>query len=499
MEQKWKQNATAYLDTPLREQRSQELTQELRLGEGMPDIGQILWTEGQCLLRGKEWNSDSVSISGGVSVRVLYLPEDGSGVRCAEGWIPFRMEWDLPEGTPQGWLQIRCMLRSADARSISARKMMLRAGVAVQMEAVVPGEALIPEPEELPEQVELLKSNWPLRLRKEAGEKTFQLDEEQELPGSVPVPEKLLTYRMEPRLTECRVLGNKLVFRGNGDLHILYRSQEGQIHSWDFSLPFSQFVQLEGEYGSDAQAEVALCLTDLEAELTAEGRMRLKAGLTAQYLVTDKQVITTVEDAYCPGREMKLQRTEIDIPVILETRREIFRPELNIPAEADILTDAVFLPDLPRLRQTDSGWELECTGQFHTLYYGADGSLHSGSGRWEGKESIPAGESTRMVGEMLPAEGVNGNIGAGQIHAVGELPVEITAVTQQKLPVVTGMTLGAEIPKDPMRPSLILRRAGRQRLWDLARESGTTVESIRRANGLTEEPDPERMLLIPVP
>ena len=499
MEQQWKQNAYAYLDTALQEQRNLELTQELRLGDGMPDIGQILWTEGQCLLRGKEWQSDAVSISGGVSVRVLYLPEDGSGVRCAEGWIPFRMEWDLPEGTPQGWLEIRCMLRSADARSISARKLLLRAGAVVQAAAFVPGETLIPEPEFLPEGVEMLKSTWPLRLRKEAGEKIFQLDEEQELPGSVPVAEKLLTFRMTPRLTECRVLGNKLVFRGNGELHILYRSQEGRIHSWELSLPFSQFVQLEGEFGNDAQGEVTLCLTDLEAELTAEGKIRLKAGLTAQYLVTDKQLLTTVEDAYCPGRELKLQRSEADLPVILETRRETFRPEQNIPAEADILTDTVFLPDLPRLRQTDSGWEMDCSGQFHTLYYGADGSLRSGTGRWEGKEAIPAGEGTRMVGELFPAEGVKGSTGSGQIHAAAELPVGITAMTRQKLPLVTGMTLGEEIPRDPMRPSLILRRAGTMGLWSIARETGTTVDAIRRANGLTEEPDPERMLLIPVP
>ena len=77
--------------------------------------------------------------------------------------------------------------------------------------------------------------------------------------------------------------------------------------------------------------------------------------------------------------------------------------------------------------------------------------------------------------------------------------MEVTSMTRQSLPAVMGMTLGAEIPKDPMRPSLILRRAGRQRLWDLARESGTTVDAIRKANGITEEPDPERMLLIPVP
>lgn len=499
MEQRWKQTVVPYLDTALQEQRNQELTQELRLGEGMPDVGQILWTQAQCMLRGKEWQRDAVSISGGVTVRVLYLPEDGSGVRSAEDWIPFRMDWDLPEGTPQGWLQIRCMVRSSDARSISARKILLRACVQVQAEAVAPEEAVIPEPEELPQQIELLKQTWPLRLRKEAGEKAFALDEEPELPGSVPVPEKLLTARLEPKLTECRVLGNKLVFRGNGELHMLYRSQEGQLHCWDFSLPFSQFVQLEGEYGADAQTEIALCLTDLEAELTGEGRLRLKAGLTGQYLVTDRQMISIVEDAYCPGRELDLQRSEITLPVILETRRETLRPEQSIPAEADIVVDTAFLPDLPRLRQTDTGWELNGGGQFHTLYYGADGGLRSGASRWEGTEGIPAGENTRILGAMAPAEGVRGTINGGQIQMTGELPVELTAMTRQKLPVVTGLTLGGEIRKDPVRPSLILRRAGGKRLWDLAREAGTTVDAIRQANALTEEPEAERMLLIPVP
>ena len=499
MEQQWKQTACTYLDMALQEQRNLELTQELRLGEGMPDVGQILWAQGQCLLRGKEWQTGSVSISGGVMVRVLYLPEDGSGVRCAEDWLPFRLDWDLPEGTPQGWLRIRCLPRSADARSISARKILIRAGVQMQAEAYAPGEVMIPEPEELPEQVELLKRTWPVRLRKEAGEKAFVLDEETELPGSAPVPEKLLTYRLEPRLTECRVLGNKLVFRGNGDLHILYRSREGQIHGWDFPMPFSQFVQLEGEYGTDAQGEIALCPTELEAELTGEGRLRLKAGLTGQYLVTDKQLVSTVEDAYCPGRELKIQQREITLPVILETLRETLRTEQTIPAEADILVDTVFLPELPRLRQTDTGWEMNGSGQFHALYYGADGALHSANSRWEGKKEIPAGENTRMAAAMAPAEGIKGTIGAGQLHVSGEVPMEVTSMTRQSLPAVMGMTLGAEIPKDPMRPSLILRRAGRQRLWDLARESGTTVDAIRKANGITEEPDPERMLLIPVP
>ena len=499
MEQQWKQTSCAYLDTVLQDQRNLELTQELRLGEGMPDVGQILWAGAQCLLRGKQWQRDTVSASGGVAVRILYLPENGSGVRCAGDWIPFRMDWDLPENTPEGWLNLRCAAGAADARSVSARKVLIRTGVALQAEAYVPAQVQLREPVQIPPEVQLLKNTWPLRLRKEAGEKAFQMEESLELPPSAPVPEKLLDHRMVPSVTECRIHGNKLVFRGIAALHILYRSREGQIHGWEFSLPFSQYTQLEGEYGADARCEMALCATELEADLQEEGRLQLKSGLTAQYLVTDQKLVTTVEDAYCPGRILETEKEAVTLPVVLESRRETAHPEQTIPAEADIIADARLLPELPRLRQTDRGWALEQNGSFQVLYYGSDGALHSGSSRWQGVDEIPSGEGTVLSAAMLPAMTARANAAHGKIHTEAELPVVLTASARQTLPMITGLVLGAEIPEDPQRPSLILRRAGDRRLWDLAREAGTTVEAIRRANGLTEEADPDRMLLIPVP
>ena len=66
------------------------------------------------------------------------------------------------------------------------------------------------------------------------------------------------------------------------------------------------------------------------------------------------------------------------------------------------------------------------------------------------------------------------------------------------LPAVSALTLGEHVQPDPGRPSLILRRAGTDTLWDLARRSGSTVEAICMANGLEGEPEPGRMLLIPV-
>ena len=76
--------------------------------------------------------------------------------------------------------------------------------------------------------------------------------------------------------------------------------------------------------------------------------------------------------------------------------------------------------------------------------------------------------------------------------------MQMTTSASQGIPMVTGISLGQEKQPDAQRPSLILRRAGQERLWDIAKSSGSTMDAIRNANGLQEEPAPGQMLLIPV-
>ena len=498
MEVQFTKSTCACLDTAVREVRNTELTQEIRLSDGMPDIGHILCAWGQPILRGKEWLGDSVSFSGGMMVWVLYAPEDGSREQCIEGWIPFQMNWDLPENSREGRLRLRCLPRFVDARSISARKILVRAGVAAMAEAFVPMEAELFAPETPVQEAELLSSRYPIRMPVEAGEKTFLMDEDLELPGSMEKPEAVICFRLSPRLAEKRVLGNKLVFRGSGNLHLLYRCSQGRLHSWDFELPFSQFAELDAEHGPDAQGDLILSPTSLELERNEDGRLRFKGGLTGQYLITDKQLLEVIEDAYSPDREVQPQMRTLEVPAVLENRRENLYGEQTIPADAAQIVDVQFQPDFPRQRSRENGVDMELPGSFQVLYYGTDGSLRSGTARWEGQLFVPADENSRILAAPLGAESVQAMPGAGQIQMNAELPLELTAAARQSIPMVTGLELGQPRKPDPGRPSLILRRAGDARLWDIAKASGSTVDAIRRINSIQEEPAPGQMLLIPV-
>ena len=497
MEMQFIRSDVDWLDTVLSEVKNFEETLEMKLPDGMPDIGRILACWGQVILRGKEWRTESLGCSAGVMVWVLYAPEDGSGERVLEGWIPFQMKWSLPEDTPEGSIRINPMLRFADARTTSARKILVRAGLGTMAEALSPHSAPVFAPATKGQNLELLRRTYPVRLQKEGGEKAFLLDEELTIPESAPKPEKIIYYRLNPRLTDKKVLSDKIVFRGNGNLHLLYRSEDGQLHGWDFDLPFSQYDQLENIHSSDAMADIVLAPTGLELELDEEGRIRMKGGITAQYVISDKELLELVEDAYSPGRDMTMQRAELEIPTLLDNRRENIYGEQAIPAEANIAVDVSFLPDFPRQQRTENGVEMTIPGVFQVLYYGEDGMLHAGTARWEGQFRMNSHENSRITALPVPME-AQAAIGNGQIVAKTELPLELTASARERLPMVTGLEVGELRKADPNRPTLILKRAGQEDLWHLAKASGSTTEAIRRANQLQAEPVPGQMLLIPV-
>ena len=474
------------------EVQNAEQTQELRLNDGMPDIGRVLGSWGQVLLRSKEWRSGSMSVSGGVMVWVLYAPEDGSEPRCMESWIPFQQSWELPETQRDGNITAVCLLRSVDARSISARKMMVRVGIGCLGEAAVPSEVELYTPGELPEDVQLLKNTYPMILPREAGEKPFALDEE--LSGDA--PQKVIYYSLQPEITDEKVMAGKVVFRGAAKLHMLCRGEDGMLYARDHEIPFSQFSELDGEYSPDATARVIPAVTGLELEILPEGQVHLKAGLTAQYTISDREMIEVVEDAYSPKRPVQLQTEQLCLPAELELCCQQVRVDMNAPVQGGRVVDTVFYPDHGRTMRIEDQAEIALTGQFQTLCYDPEGHLQMVQPRWEGEWTLPVDSDAQVLVTVDNTSIAQGTMGLDSVQLQAEIPVTALTVAQKGIIMVTGLELGEESLQE--RPSVILCRVGDESLWELAKRCGSTVEAITKANDLQEQPGFDKMLLIPV-
>lgn len=497
MELKFQGHGCRCLGRAAREIQNTEVTHELRLPDGFPDIGRVIASWGQIIIRSKEWRADQVMVSGGVMAWVLYAPEDGGDPRSVDAWIPFQLKWNLSDSDREGPIRVCPLLRFVDSRTVSPRKMMLRVGVAAMGEALYPMEPEVSAPGELPEDIELRRETYPVRLPKEAGEKTFLMDEDLTVQNQ-PVPEKLLGYTMHPEITDKKIMANKVVFRGNGNLHVIYRCSEGRIHTADFELPFSQYSELDGEYGSESTVDIQTAVTSMELDLGEGGQLRLKCGLLAQYLVDDRELMTLAVDAYSPFRSVEVHTSELILPTTLDERMERIAVQQLLPGAAGEVIDISFLPDFPRQRWNCDGAQLEVPALFQVLYYTPEGMLQGGTARWEGSMTLPAQEGIQI--NAIP-EAIGFPRGAVQTEGMAlevQMQMRLRASTDQGLPMVTGLELGEQREPDPDRPSLILRRGAGDDLWEIAKQSGSTVDAIKKANGMETVSEDERMLLIPI-
>ena len=499
MELQFHKSAIHFMQPVLQQTQNQELTQEVRLSEGMPDIGKVIGAWGQLLIRGKQWNSTSAGVSGGVMAWILYLPEDGTDPRSVEIWLPMQMKWDIPEAERDGSICIMPYLQGVDARCVSARKLMVRAATSITADAYVPAQKTLYEAQELPDDLRVLKRCYPVMLPKETGEKTFSLEEVVQLPAeSVPV-EKLLRYTLRTELTDQKVMTDKLIFRGNAIAEMLYRGTDGNIYKQQTEIPFSQYADLDREYDSTAEAQICIAVSNLEVEQAEEEGLQVKAGLIAQYVIKERSMLEPVLDSYSPKRDVVCTTELLDLPSILEDKNQSHTAELSVNTDCQRLVDVVFYPGQSMVYREGNTVGAEISGTYQILGYDAEGQLRSENHPWKWMCNMPADVGSRMFLQIAPTGKARGSVTGGVADMSMDLQMHWQATGQNGLPMVVGLELGEQKKPDPNRPSLILRRAGDDSLWNIAKQTGTTVEEIQKINGLQQEPLKDQMLLIPVP
>lgn len=498
MEVKFNKTVCACLHELVSQSQNQEQTQEVRLPDGMPDIGRVLGCWGQVMIRSKEWRANTMSVSGGVVAWTLYMGEDGGGPWSVDTWIPFQLRWELPDTQRDGSICVHPRLKAVDARMTSARKLMVRANICVHGEAMELREDEIFSPVPAEPDVEVLNTSYPMELPREAGEKLFQVEEELILPSSCPKAEKILRYEFRPEIQEQKVMAGRLVFKGQGLLHLLYSAPDGSLCVWDTQIPFSQYADLDQDYGSSATAWVVPMLTGLELTKGPEDQLQLKAGVGAQYVIYDRSMIELVQDAYSPFREVGMQTRELRLPVRLDARQEPVRLEQSIHGDVRKALDVCWLPEHPSCCQEEETAVVTVPGQLQVLYYDENGELQGSVCRGEGHLEFPSDPSNRVAAKLRADGSISAAVSAEGVDISAEMMLETAVFTSRGLTMVTGLELGDAAEPDPGRPSLVLRRTGEQGLWELAKECGSTVDAICRANQLSGEPEKGRLLLIPV-
>lgn len=494
MEMQWNESECRYLRCHVHQVQNLEQTQELRLPDGMPDIGRILCAWGQGMIRSKEWRSDGMTVSGGVTAWVLYAPEDGSEPRSLELWLPFSGKWNFTDSRREGVMSVTCQLRSLDARTLSARKCMVRSTVCILAQAREMDEATVYTPPQLPEGMELLQSTYPAMLPVEAGEKLFQLEDAVAL--EVP-PRKLLACDVQPVLLEQNAAGSRVVFRGTCRVHLVYMGEDDRLHGQHCDLPFAQLAELDRDYDKDAMATVMLAVSGLESEIQ-DNQAQIKCSLIGQYLIYERTLLQLTEDAYSPFQSVQPRVEQLQLPMLLEHTSQTVDWQQELPIPVSEVVDLTVRQEYPTQYREGDTVTMEIPYSVQALYYDGEGNLRSHTQNGSGRLSLPAGDGVELRADIFCGRQPAGLQLVDKLRVDGAVTVDLVSIARQAMPMLTGLELGQIQEPDPNRPSLILQRLGHHTLWSLAKACGSTVAAIQYANQLTQDPTEDRMLLIPV-
>ncbi|MBO5891726.1 MAG: LysM peptidoglycan-binding domain-containing protein [Oscillospiraceae bacterium] len=475
----------------------QELTQEIRLPESLPDIGRVLGSWGQVILRSKEWYGGSAGVSGGVMAWVLYAPEDGTAAKSVEAWIPFQMKWDIPESQRDGVICAIPLIKSIDARSVSARKIMLRTIVSVQGQAYEPRETAFYQANQLPDDIQVLKQTYQLEMPVEAGEKPLQIEDELQISLDAPNAGNMWYYDLKPEVTESRILGDKLLFRGTANLHAVYNGADNTPKSLDQELSFSQYTHLDNEHKADAGVWTYPIVTGLEMDFSAEQPM-VKASLSVQYIIYDRKAMDITEDAYSTVRNSLPEKQTLQLLTKLDSMTENINLTQKFPNQAKQILDVACYPAHPEKLQNGEKLEVDQPVVFQILYSDMEGNLQGsaalGKQTWEFSSDPLNLVDIEVVKAASPRIIQSGD----DVSVTADIQLQAVVCSENGLPMISGIEMKEPKELDPSRPSLIVRKLGSSRVWDIAKQYGAKVSDIKAVNNLDNDPASDQVLLIPI-
>lgn len=491
----------AVLDTILRP----EETLEMIVPDACPDILRVVETDGKVLLHRKETMDGRVELSGTMKAVVLYLPDGETGIRHLEVNIPFTCGADGPHIGSDCMVVAAARLCKADTRTVNPRKVLVRAEAAVDVTVFSPRMETICsrvlEAEE--KKVEQLTETREVYLTACVQEKPFSFSDEVTLSSSKPAAVELLKSRVELMRGESKIIGNKLIFKGNAAVSLLYRGQDDGVYAAGGELPFSQILEIAG-VAEDAECDMTLLLAGAECTLSMEddGRsVSVKLEVLAQAVVRENQSLQVLTDAYSTQEPLGVELTECPVDARLDrgVRSQNARQVWETPTAVRELVDSRMA--VTEVTQSREGDRLVLTAQVEVqvLYMDEGESLFAVRYPMTVPCALDIPEGCRCFCQCEGVGDLYASPAPGGIEVRFALDFRYCAVTRGQIIALSDLYPGQAPENTGEQPSLVLRMLGQgERLWDVAKTYGTTIADIISANELESETAAEgRLLLIP--
>lgn len=309
---------------------------EYVLPEYCPDIATILKCTAYPRLQNRHWSGDQLMVDGTAIVHIVYLDEQRKCMRTLEFTQPFSCVMCCDKAPTEDGVEIRLTCKYLTCRAVNPRRIEVRGAIAVTAEAECAVDMEIADIEEgdgLHIRAQSAMVSVPGRIH----EKIVTISESLEFDPTLPPAEMLLGGECCAVIKESKLLSGKAILKGVVYVHQLYtNSQDGsQTHSLDYTIPFSQVVDIPGAADSLLCRTSVQVLSDTErCGIGPDGEntiLDISAKLLLQLQVYETVETVLVDDAYHCQYPLDFKTEEITCTTLLGQWFEEIKHSIQMP------------------------------------------------------------------------------------------------------------------------------------------------------------------------
>lgn len=469
-----------------------EETAQTIIPDSCPDVTEVIFPGGWVCLRSKDLTEGRLTVSAGVTLTALAIPEGREEPEPLEVYVPVTQVFEN-EAIESG---MRCCamveIRRVDAHLVNPRKVMFRVTLAITASVYAPVR------EEHPKAlvsggVELLEQTMPLRLITGMGEKSYGVEDI--LPLGETAGEGIIVDRkIELRHTDTHLTGTRAIFKGEAEITLGMLSGGGEVQRTRGVLPFSQYIDL-GDNEEKDEVMLHSALTGVDLERTSEGGLNVSLQILTQAKVWGNREIGYYGDGYAISGVLTPEFRDTTYESLLDRQYMTAAVSGEIPGFGG---EVLLIRMLPQEYTVNRDGELaECILPVVVqVLMKEENGLSSRNIRLELSCTTRAFRACDIAvsAEQLTAQ-ILPNGGGKEVQVTGTLC--LTCLSKSKITEILGGELTEEEQTGEM-PGLVIRRATPEdSLWSLAKRYKTSVGAISAANGLKEEILPGDLILIP--
>ncbi len=290
------------------------------------EIARVLKCRITPYIESKQLRSNTITITGTAQISVIYLDKNGA-LTATEQDIPFQKTIEGHRSFEGGNAQVFTSATLHSCRAVTERRFSVKG--AVRLETTVTAVQKTPILSDIDhESFESLRGEAPASLPLGMVEKTMVLDEEIHLPDALPAIYRILRKSADAAITDCKIVGNKVMIKGTVSIDISYCSNDNEWHQHPILLPFNQmvdFADLSEE--CECNAKVSVCGLTLSPRTAQNGECRSLMAvckLALSVAARCNQSVPILFDAYSTRYPTELKKSDVSFKYIIAQSRESF-------------------------------------------------------------------------------------------------------------------------------------------------------------------------------